>query len=67
LPEYRVVPCLSADPVSDEFTSLTALTWVDELLEIEGPQILPEAPKILAAVLPSISHTKNTKIREKAR
>ncbi|CAK8579634.1 unnamed protein product [Lathyrus sativus] len=46
----------------DEFTRLTALTWINEFVKLSGDQLVPYYADILGAILPCISD-KEEKIR----
>ncbi|KAI8023462.1 hypothetical protein LOK49_LG03G01018 [Camellia lanceoleosa] len=46
----------------DEFTRLTAITWINEFVKLGGDQLIPYYADILGAILPSISD-KEEKIR----
>lgn len=50
----------------DEFTRLTAITWVNEFVKLGGDQLLPYYADILGSILPCISD-KEEKIRVVAR
>ncbi|XP_058732506.1 protein VAC14 homolog [Vicia villosa] len=50
----------------DEFTRLTALTWINEFVKLSGDQLVPYYADILGAILPCISD-KEEKIRVVAR
>ncbi|KAL5122947.1 Protein VAC14 [Glycine soja] len=50
----------------DEFTRLTAITWINEFVKLGGDQLVPYYADILGAVLPCISD-KEEKIRVVAR
>ncbi|XP_019432672.1 PREDICTED: protein VAC14 homolog isoform X2 [Lupinus angustifolius] len=50
----------------DEFTRLTAITWINEFVKLGGDQLVPYYAVILAAILPCISD-KEEKIRVVAR
>ncbi|RHN78114.1 putative vacuole morphology and inheritance protein [Medicago truncatula] len=50
----------------DEFTSLTAITWINEFVKLGGDQLVPYYADILGAILPCISD-KEEKIRVVAR
>ncbi|KAH0924045.1 hypothetical protein HID58_024063, partial [Brassica napus] len=50
----------------DEFTRLTAITWINEFVKLGGDQLVRYYADILGAILPCISD-KNEKIREVAR
>ncbi|KAI7978919.1 hypothetical protein LOK49_Contig630G00001 [Camellia lanceoleosa] len=50
----------------DEFTRLTAITWINEFVKLGGDQLIPYYADILGAILPSISD-KEEKIRAVAR
>ncbi|KAF9677462.1 hypothetical protein SADUNF_Sadunf08G0110200 [Salix dunnii] len=50
----------------DEFTRLTALTWINEFVKLGGDQLVPYYANILGAILPCISD-KEEKIRVVAR
>ncbi|XP_047332655.1 protein VAC14 homolog [Impatiens glandulifera] len=50
----------------DEFTRLTAITWINEFVKLGGDQLLPYYADILGAILPCISD-KEEKIRVVAR
>ncbi|CAL0308381.1 unnamed protein product [Lupinus luteus] len=47
---------------SDEFTRLTAITWINEFVKLGGDQLVPYYADILGAILPCISD-KEEKIR----
>ncbi|KAL3635940.1 PtdIns(3,5)P(2) sythesis regulation factor [Castilleja foliolosa] len=51
---------------SDEFTRLTAITWINEFVKLGGDQLVPHYSDILGAILPCISD-KEEKIRVVAR
>ncbi|CAK9146249.1 unnamed protein product [Ilex paraguariensis] len=51
---------------SDEFTRLTAITWINEFVKLGGDQLVPYYADILGAILPCISD-KEEKIRVVAR
>ncbi|CAN0877100.1 Protein VAC14 homolog [Linum grandiflorum] len=51
---------------SDEFTRLTAITWINEFVKVGGDQLVPYYADILGAILPCISD-KEEKIRVVAR
>ncbi|KAL7240174.1 hypothetical protein ACSBR2_005946 [Camellia fascicularis] len=51
---------------ADEFTRLTAITWINEFVKLGGDQLIPYYADILGAILPSISD-KEEKIRAVAR
>ncbi|KAK2399604.1 PtdIns(3,5)P(2) sythesis regulation factor [Trifolium repens] len=51
---------------SDEFTRLTAITWINEFVKLGGDQLVPYYADILGAILPCISD-KEDKIRVVAR
>ncbi|CAN1297334.1 Protein VAC14 homolog [Linum perenne] len=51
---------------SDEFTRLTAITWINEFVKLGGDQLVPYYADILGAILPCISD-KEEKIRAVAR
>ncbi|PON35571.1 Vacuole morphology and inheritance protein [Parasponia andersonii] len=51
---------------SDEFTRLTAVTWINEFVKLGGDQLVPYYADILGAILPCISD-KEEKIRVVAR
>ncbi|URE24094.1 hypothetical protein MUK42_15831 [Musa troglodytarum] len=51
---------------SDEFTRLTAITWINEFVKLGGEQLVPYYADILGAILPCISD-KEEKIRVVAR
>ncbi|RWR79576.1 protein VAC14 [Cinnamomum micranthum f. kanehirae] len=40
----------------DEFTVLTAITWINEFVKLGGDQLVPYYADILGAILPCISH-----------
>ncbi|WOL11614.1 hypothetical protein Cni_G20378 [Canna indica] len=46
----------------DEFTRLTAITWINEFVKLGGEQLVPYYAEILGAILPCISD-KEEKIR----
>ncbi|OMO60688.1 Armadillo-like helical [Corchorus capsularis] len=46
----------------DEFTRLTAITWINEFVKLGGDQLVPYYADILGAILPAISD-KEEKIR----
>ncbi|KAL6543856.1 PtdIns(3,5)P(2) sythesis regulation factor [Orobanche gracilis] len=46
----------------DEFTRLTAITWINEFVKLSGDQLVPHYANILGAILPCISD-KEEKIR----
>uniref|UniRef100_A0A5B6YJI3 Vacuolar protein 14 C-terminal Fig4-binding domain-containing protein n=1 Tax=Davidia involucrata TaxID=16924 RepID=A0A5B6YJI3_DAVIN len=50
----------------DEFTRLTAITWINEFVKLGGDQLVPYYADILIAILPCISD-KEEKIRVVAR
>uniref|UniRef100_A0A6M2F421 Vacuolar protein 14 C-terminal Fig4-binding domain-containing protein n=1 Tax=Populus davidiana TaxID=266767 RepID=A0A6M2F421_9ROSI len=50
----------------DEFTRLTAITWINEFVKLGGEQLVPYYADILGAILPCISD-KEEKIRVVAR
>ncbi|OMO93978.1 Armadillo-like helical [Corchorus olitorius] len=50
----------------DEFTRLTAITWINEFVKLGGDQLVPYYADILGAILPAISD-KEEKIRVVAR
>ncbi|KAB2031803.1 hypothetical protein ES319_D05G329800v1 [Gossypium barbadense] len=50
----------------DEFTRLTAITWINEFVKLGGDQLFPYYADILGAILPCISD-KEEKIRVVAR
>ncbi|TXG57046.1 hypothetical protein EZV62_018359 [Acer yangbiense] len=50
----------------DEFTRLTAITWINEFVKLGGDQLVPYYADILGAILPCISD-KEDKIRVVAR
>ncbi|KAK6122422.1 hypothetical protein DH2020_043864 [Rehmannia glutinosa] len=50
----------------DEFTRLTAITWINEFVKLGGDQLVPHYADILGAILPCISD-KEEKIRVVAR
>ncbi|KAF5184427.1 Two-component response regulator orr21 [Thalictrum thalictroides] len=50
----------------DEFTRLTAITWINEFVKLGGVQLVPYYADILGAILPCISD-KEEKIRVVAR
>ncbi|PON81799.1 Vacuole morphology and inheritance protein [Trema orientale] len=50
----------------DEFTRLTAVTWINEFVKLGGDQLVPYYADILGAILPCISD-KEEKIRVVAR
>ncbi|KAH7683470.1 Vacuole morphology and inheritance protein 14 [Dioscorea alata] len=50
----------------DEFTRLTAITWINEFVKLGGDQLVPYYADILGAILPCISD-KEEKIRVVAR
>ncbi|KAE9597534.1 putative vacuole morphology and inheritance protein [Lupinus albus] len=50
----------------DEFTRLTAVTWINEFVKLGGDQVVPYYADILGAILPCISD-KEEKIRVVAR
>ncbi|KAF6150807.1 hypothetical protein GIB67_020890 [Kingdonia uniflora] len=50
----------------DEFTRLTAITWISEFVKLGGDQLVPYYADILGAILPCISD-KEEKIRVVAR
>ncbi|CAH9134316.1 unnamed protein product [Cuscuta epithymum] len=50
----------------DEFTRLTAITWLNELVKLGGDQLVPYYAAILGAILPCIAD-KEEKIRVVAR
>ncbi|XP_078429485.1 ARM repeat superfamily protein [Wolffia australiana] len=50
----------------DEFTRLTAITWINEFVKLGGEQLVPYYAAILGAILPCISD-KEEKIRAVAR
>ncbi|WZZ02016.1 protein VAC14 homolog [Brassica rapa] len=50
----------------DEFTRLTAITWINEFVKLGGDQLVRYYADILGAILPCISD-KNEEIREVAR
>ncbi|KAG6707811.1 hypothetical protein I3842_06G051100 [Carya illinoinensis] len=50
----------------DEFTRLTAITWINEFVKLGGDQLIPYYADILGAILPCISD-KEEKIRVVAR
>ncbi|KAF5450330.1 hypothetical protein F2P56_030690 [Juglans regia] len=50
----------------DEFTRLTAITWINEFVKLGGDQLVPYYANILGAILPCISD-KEEKIRVVAR
>ncbi|KAL7110777.1 hypothetical protein ACP275_05G047700 [Erythranthe tilingii] len=50
----------------DEFTRLTAITWINEFVKLGGDQLVPHYADILVAILPCISD-KEEKIRVVAR
>ncbi|XP_051144677.1 protein VAC14 homolog [Andrographis paniculata] len=50
----------------DEFTRLTAITWINEFVKLGGEQLVPHYADILSAILPCISD-KEEKIRVVAR
>ncbi|KAL9679247.1 hypothetical protein QQ045_017103 [Rhodiola kirilowii] len=50
----------------DEFTRLTAITWINEFVKLGGDQLVPDYAEILGAILPCISD-KVDKIRVVAR
>ncbi|XXG81811.1 hypothetical protein AAC387_Pa09g2376 [Persea americana] len=50
----------------DEFTRLTAITWINEFVKLSGSQLVPYYADILGAILPCISD-KEEKIRVVAR
>ncbi|KHN26179.1 Protein VAC14 like [Glycine soja] len=50
----------------DEFTRLTAITWINEFVKLGGYQLVPYYADILRAILPCISN-KEEKIRVVAR
>ncbi|XP_042007074.1 protein VAC14 homolog isoform X2 [Salvia splendens] len=50
----------------DEFTRLTAITWITEFVKLGGDQLVPHYADILGAILPCISD-KEDKIRVVAR
>ncbi|KAI4302129.1 hypothetical protein MLD38_037913 [Melastoma candidum] len=50
----------------DEFTRLTAITWISEFVKLGGDQLIPYYADILGAILPCISD-KEEKIRGVAR
>ncbi|XVF85445.1 hypothetical protein PTKIN_Ptkin17bG0118700 [Pterospermum kingtungense] len=50
----------------DEFTRLTAITWINEFVKLGGDQLVPDYAEILGAILPCISD-KEEKIRVVAR
>ncbi|CAM8876477.1 unnamed protein product [Rhodiola kirilowii] len=50
----------------DEFTRLTAITWINEFVKLGGDQLVPHYAQILGAILPCISD-KEEKIRVVAR
>ncbi|CAK7326807.1 unnamed protein product [Dovyalis caffra] len=50
----------------DEFTRLTAITWINEFVKLGGDQLVPYYADILGAILPGISD-KEEKIRVVAR
>ncbi|KAF8021139.1 hypothetical protein BT93_G1540 [Corymbia citriodora subsp. variegata] len=50
----------------DEFTRLTAVTWINEFVKLGGDQLVPYYADILGAILPCISD-KEEKIRAVAR
>ncbi|CAA7394916.1 unnamed protein product [Spirodela intermedia] len=50
----------------DEFTRLTAITWINEFVKLGGDQLVPYYAAILGAILPCISD-KEEKIRAVAR
>ncbi|CAM8953096.1 unnamed protein product [Rhodiola kirilowii] len=50
----------------DEFTRLTAITWINEFVKLGGDQLVPDYAEILGAILPCISD-KEDKIRVVAR
>ncbi|KAL0540426.1 hypothetical protein IC582_024664 [Cucumis melo] len=50
----------------DEFTRLTAITWINEFVKLGGDQLVPYYADILGAILPSIAD-KEEKIRVVAR
>ncbi|VFQ66495.1 unnamed protein product [Cuscuta campestris] len=50
----------------DEFTRLTAITWINELVKLGGDQLVPHYAAILGAILPCIAD-KEEKIRVVAR
>ncbi|KAM4108945.1 hypothetical protein ACJW30_03G085200 [Castanea mollissima] len=51
---------------ADEFTRLTAITWINEFVKLGGDQLVPYYADILGAILPCISD-KEEKIRVVAR
>ncbi|KAM4119431.1 hypothetical protein ACJW30_03G058700 [Castanea mollissima] len=51
---------------TDEFTRLTAITWINEFVKLGGDQLVPYYADILGAILPCISD-KEEKIRVVAR
>lgn len=51
---------------ADEFTRLTAITWINEFVKLGGEQLVPYYADILGSVLPCISD-KEEKIRVVAR
>lgn len=51
---------------SDEFTKLTAITWINEFVKLGGDQLVPHYADILGAILPCISD-REEKIRVVAR
>ncbi|MQM01209.1 hypothetical protein Taro_033960, partial [Colocasia esculenta] len=51
---------------SDEFTRLTAVTWINEFVKLGGEQLVPYYADILGAILPCIAD-KEEKIRVVAR
>ncbi|GFZ21287.1 ARM repeat superfamily protein [Actinidia rufa] len=53
-------------PSPDEFTRLTAITWINEFVKLGGHQLVPYYADILGAILPCISD-KEEKIRVVAR
>uniref|UniRef100_A0A7N0ZTN5 Vacuolar protein 14 C-terminal Fig4-binding domain-containing protein n=1 Tax=Kalanchoe fedtschenkoi TaxID=63787 RepID=A0A7N0ZTN5_KALFE len=50
----------------DEFTRLTAITWINDFVKLGGDQLVPYYADILGAILPCISDTEE-KIRAVAR
>ncbi|KAG5047205.1 hypothetical protein JHK86_016611 [Glycine max] len=50
----------------DEFTRLTAITWINEFVKLGGDQLVPYYADILGAILPCIAD-KEEKIRVVAR
>ncbi|KAL7181220.1 hypothetical protein ACSBR1_040153 [Camellia fascicularis] len=56
----KIVVQRAASP--DEFTRLTAITWINEFVKLGGDQLVPYYADILGAILPCISD-KEEKIR----